>query len=343
MNIHHLFLFLLLSLSFSYSYNCSWNYRFDSIDNHFNIVYPDDNAVYFGMIVPNNTNNLTISTGIGLPKHPAAKYFSIQIYNIGNLVESVYHLKDVDILMIEDLMDETKQYALTLMLDSKKLYFALFRIYDSLFTKRRYNDVFYYWSGFPPRTFINSNEYSLCDVDYNQQGNIYTNLTKGVSKETGTVCIENDTFMFMEAPPGSLMNVDANYMIACIKPNTYYNVSIKVPRLMCSVGYSYDSYHPWINETYDLRYASLSIVSTTAPRPTIKTYAIPCDISVYTIQIYVNDSVPLPGLLYRQLLPDPKFQESIASAKEKCYDYVNSIYDIYCIQLSMGSYYPELF
>ena len=185
--------------------------------------------------------------------------------------------------------------------------------------------------------------YLLCDIDYQQQGNIYTNLTRDLNTVTGTVCIENDAFQFMEAPPGSLMNADANYMIACIQPNTHYNVSIQVPQIMCSLGYNIESEHPWINEQYDLRYASLSIISTTAPRPTIETYIIPCDIFVYTIEIYVTDDVPFPGLLYRQLLPNPSFEESIEYAKKKCYDYVNSVYDIYCIQLLMGSYYPQLF
>ena len=46
------FLLLLTYIQVACSLNCSWNYRFDSHDNHFNIVYPDKTAVYFGMILP---------------------------------------------------------------------------------------------------------------------------------------------------------------------------------------------------------------------------------------------------------------------------------------------------
>ena len=347
MNIHH-FLFALTTIfNVTHSHKCSWNYRFDSIDNHFNIVYPDDNAVYFGMIIPPDTSNFRIISNeketLFLPNHPASTYFSIQVYDTSNLVSSFYHAKDIDLLQTNELMDKSSQFNLTVELDPLHHYFALFRIYGSYFTTNDYYDSFYYWGGLPPRTFIDGEEYLLCDIDYQQQGNIYTNLTRDLNTVTGTVCIENDAFQFMEAPPGSLMNADANYMIACIQPNTHYNVSIQVPQIMCSLGYNIESEHPWINEQYDLRYASLSIISTTAPRPTIETYIIPCDVFVYTIEIYVTDDVPFPGLLYRQLLPNPSFEESIEYAKKKCYDYVNSVYDIYCIQLLMGSYYPQLF
>ena len=345
MNIHHLLLQSIAFINMAYSLKCSWNYRFDSIDNHFNIVYPDDNAVYFGMIIPPNTSNFRILSDeketIFLPNHPAATYFSIQVYDTSDLVSSFYHVKDIDLLQTTDLMEKSSQFNLTVELDTDRRYFALFRIYGSYFTS---NDIsLYYWSGLPPRTFIDSEEYFLCDIDYQQHDNMYTNITHELNTITGTVCIENDAFQFMEAPPGSLMNADANYMVACIQPNAYYTVSIQVPRVMCSIGYNKESEHPWINEQYDLRYASLSIISTTAPRPTIVSYVIPCDTIVYNVEIYVSNDVPLPGLLYRQLLPNPSFEESIEYAKKKCYDYVNSIYDIYCIQILMGDYYPRLF
>jgi len=331
------------------SYNCSWNYRFDSNDNHFNIVYPDDNAVYFGMIIPYGTGNLTLLSDdtqalvkAQAPSHPIAKYFSIQIYNVGDLVASTFHVKDVELFTIDELQNKNTPYELTFFLDKQQSYFALFRIYDSLFKGDDVLKPIYYWSGLPPKTLVDGRVFALCDIDYSQQGNIYTNITSSIHKDTGTICIENDTFMFMEAPPGSLMNADANYMIACIKSNTIYNVSINVPKIMCSLGFNDKDPHPWLNEKYDLRYASLSIVSTTAPRPTIETFAIPCDTDVYTTQIYVNDTTLMPALLYRQLLPDPDFQQSIETAKNKCYDYVNSIYDVVCIQKLMGKYYPTL-
>lgn len=344
MNIHHLLLQSIAFINMAYSLKCSWNYRFDSIDNHFNIVYPDDNAVYFGMIIPPNTSNFRILSDeketIFLPNHPAATYFSIQVYDTSDLVTSFYHVKDIDLFEMNELMEKSSQFNFTVELDPNHHYFALFRIYGSYFTRNDFYDSLYYWSGLPPRTFIDGEEYFLCDIDYQQQGNIYTNVTRELNTVTGTVCIENDAFQFMEAPPGSLMNADANYMVACIQPNAYYTVSIQVPRVMCSIGYNKESEHPWINEQYDLRYASLSIISTTAPRPTIGTYVIPCDRFVYTIEIYVADDVPFPGLLYRQLLPNPSFEESIEYAKKSCYDYT---YDIHCIKRVMGSYYPRLF
>jgi len=332
-------IFLLLS-SFFY---CSWNYRFDSTNNHFNIVYPDKNAVYLGMIVPLGTEQITIRSAellnkTPLPIHPTAKYFSIQIYSVGDLVAPAYYFKDVDLMTTSEVMDKTSRYEISLALDPSRSYFALFRIYDTLI-KIKHPDFVYYWSGLPPTTIINSIEYSLCDIDYSQQGNIYTNVTKDVDTGTGTICFKNDVFMFMEAPPGSLMNADANYMIACIQPNTHYTVIIKVPKIMCSIGYGEDDPHPWLNETHDLRYASLSVVSTTAPRPTIDTRELPCDATVYTTHIYVNDSTPMPGLLYRQLLPNPHFRESIENAKKTCYDF---LYDVNCIKISMGHYYPVL-
>jgi hypothetical protein len=144
----------------------------------------------------------------------------------------------------------------------------------------------------------------------------------------------------MDVPAGSLANADANYMIACIEPGVSYKVTIKVPRLMCSLGYIPKSEHPYINEAYDMRYASLSIVSTTAPRPTISTYQIPCDVLEYTVEIHVDDDIDKPGLLYRQLLPDPDFPYSIAKAKNRCYDYSNKTYDDFCIISVMDQYYP---
>ena len=109
---------------------------------------------------------------------------------------------------------------------------------------------------------------------------------------------------------------------------------------MCSLGYIPKSEHPYINEDYDMRYMSLSVVSTTAPRPTISTYQIPCDSSEYTVDIHVDDDVIKPGLLYRQLLPNPDFPYSIAKAKNRCYDYANRTYDDFCIISVMGEYYP---
>lgn len=322
------------------SLNCSWNYRFDSVDNHFNIVYPDKNAVYFAMIIPYGTANFTIASNDLshiLPHHPIAKYFSIQIYTGDNAIESIYHYNDIELMSAADLGNKKSDYTIVFALDTMSVHFALFRIYGSLF-----ESVLQYWSGLPPRTFIDDRELFVCDIDYEQQGNIYTNISNTIIANTGTICMRNEKFIFMEAPPGSLMNSDANYMIACIQPNTPYKITIRMPSVMCSLGIHKNDEHPFIDESYDLRYASLSLISTTAPRPTIETFVIPCDIDVYSITITANESVPLPGLLYRQLLPNALFDESIENAKHACYDYYNNKYDYLCIEKIMGSYYPQI-
>ena len=72
------------------AFNCSWNYRFDSYDNHFNIVYPDKNAVYFGMVIPPGASTFRV---ISNEIHPIAKYFSIQVYEIGGIA---YHYNDIE-------------------------------------------------------------------------------------------------------------------------------------------------------------------------------------------------------------------------------------------------------
>ena len=324
-------------------HNCSWDYRFDSIDNHFNIVYPDKNAVYFATIIPFGTSNFTIaSNDISriLPHHPIANYFSIQIYTGDNAVTSIYHYTDVELLSFRDLTDKTSNYNVEFELNTLTDHLALFRIYGSLFDS--VSETMHYWSGVPPRTFIDGREFFLCDINYEQQGNIYTNISNTIIAKTDTVCIHNEKFIFMEAPPGSLMNSDANYMIACIQPNTTYNVTIRMPSIMCSLGIYKDDAHPFIDESYDLRYASLSLISTTAPRPTIETFVIPCDDDFYSVTISVNESIPLPGLLYRQLLPSAMFEESIENAKRACYDYYSNKYDYLCIEKIMGIYYPQI-
>ena len=319
-------------------HNCSWNYRFDSENNHFNLVYPDKNAVYYGMILPAGASSVEIKSSDG---HPIADYFSIQIYDSSDLVNSMYHFNDYTLIAMDGLTDPRTEYNLIMELNANASYFFLFRIYNSRLPtddkNTDKNDV-YYWAGSPPETYINEQRSPLCNIDYTQQGNIYTNITKYLYPTTNTVCMKNEVFMFMEVPSGSLANADANYMIACISPGILYTVTIRMPWLMCSLWRE----HPYINETYDLRYASLSVVSTTAPRPTITTYKIPCNVSTYTVQILVDEAVVLPGLLYRQLLPNPHFKNSIAHAKSKCYDYVDSTYDDYCISSVMGDYYPTI-
>jgi hypothetical protein len=330
-------LFIFILFISTYSHNCSWDYRFDSTDNHFNIVYPDKNAVYFAMFIPKGSNMFTV---VGDKSHPIASYFSIQIYTGDNAVTSLYHYKDTDIMLIDEIQRVNSAYSLSINLNKTIDHFAVFRIYGSEYMFN--NDTLHYWSGVPPSTYVDNNEYLLCDIDYSQQGNIYTNISNSINPQTGTVCLKNAEFLFMEAPPGSLMNSDANYMIACIEPNTNYNITIKMPRLMCSVGFDRLEPHPYIDEPFDLRYASLSVVSTTSPRPTIETFAIPCDRDEFNIQISVNNTVPLPGLLYRQLLPDPYFKNSIAYAKKKCYNHVDNQYDYICIENAMADFYPRI-
>lgn len=304
------------------AFNCSWNYRFDSYDNHFNIVYPDKNAVYFGMVIPVGASSFRV---ISNEIHPIAKYFSIQVYEIGGIA---YHYNDIELVTQDGLSHIGAPYDLQLDLIRTQSYFALFRIYDSQLKSGNY------WAGIPPKTLIDGHEYALCNIDYDQQGNISTNFTQTLNPATGTVCLTNSEFIFMPVPPGSLSNADANYMIACIMSGQTYSVRIKLPKIMCSL-YRGD-------EKYDLRYASLSLVSTTAPRPTITTYELPCDVGEYELEIEVPNNVVLPAFLYRQLLPNADFKYSIERAKQKCYDYVNNAYDDKCIYAVMGEYYPKI-
>lgn len=278
--------------------SCSWNYRFDAEDNHFNIVYPDKNAVYFGMILPPGSRELDVFSHI----HPESVYFSIQVYEQGG---ANMHFNDVQLLH-----DNGKGYNLTVPLQSHTSYFALFRIYVPMIN---------YWGGIPPRTLVDGRASPLCDIDYEQQGNIYTNLTYGIHDDTGTVCAKNEEFLFMDVPAGSLVNADANYMIACVQP-TRYRVTVQMP-------------------DQELRYASISLVSTSAPRPTVWTEQITSDI---TMEVTVPSEVIQPAFLYRQLLPSPDFEYSIANAKMKCYDYVENKYDDICISYVMGVYYPKI-
>ena len=319
----NLWLILLqIQIMFAGAFNCSWNYRFDSYDNHFNIVYPDKNAVYFGMVIPVGASSFRV---ISNEIHPIAKYFSIQVYEIGGVA---YHYNDIELVTQDGLSHIGAPYDLYIDLTASQSYFALFRIYDSQFKSDNY------WAGIPPKTLVDGREYALCNIDYDQQGNISTNFTQTLNPVTGTVCLTNSEFIFMPVPPGSLSNADANYMIACIMPGQTYSVRIKLPKIMCSLYRG--------NDEYDLRYASISLVSTTAPRPTITTYELPCDNSEYEIEIEVSNDVVLPAFLYRQLLPDAGFKYSIERAKQKCYDYVNNIYDDKCIYAVMGEYYPKI-
>ena len=123
-----------------HSLKCSWNYRFDSQDNHFNIVYPDKTAVYFGMILPENTTFLNISSKVlqqstrnPFSNHPSADYFSIQVYEIGNFIEAIYHINDEELLGLENLGQKDAVFSYNLNLNPESIYFALYRIYNSQF------------------------------------------------------------------------------------------------------------------------------------------------------------------------------------------------------------------
>lgn len=347
-----LFLLLLTYIQVTCSLNCSWNYRFDSQDNHFNIVYPDKTAVYFGMILPQNTSFLNISSKVlqqsyrnPFPNHPVSDYFSIQVYEIGNFIEAIYHINDEELMGIENLSKKNTGYSYILDLNPKSLYFALYRIYNSHIKSPHFIknlSSIHYWGGLPPTTYINGEPIPLCDIDYQQQGNIVTNFSQDINPITGTVCNINNNFTFMSVPSGSLTNYDANYMIACIQPGSLYMINIRMPIMMCSLGYSDKQPKPWINETYDLRYASINLVSTNRPRPTIDSWKIPCNQENFTISIYVDETIPQPALLYRQILPNSTFPYSIQKAKERCFDFVDNKYDALCISKSMDLYYPSL-
>ena len=302
---------------------CSWNYRFDAVDNHFNIVYPDKNAVYFGMIIPPNSTTFNV---ISQYTHPIATYFSIQIYELGGVA---YHYNDAE--LVESLKHVGTPYDLLVKLNATLSYFALFRIYDTRAPIDANMSSFYFWSGVPPKTMVDGVNYPLCDIDYNKQGNIYTNFTYDINPTTGTVCATNGEFVFMDVPAGSLANADANYMIACVEPGTTYTIHMKLPSTVCSL----DKQHPRIDEYYDVRYASISIVSTTAPRPTVSTYKLPCDVVDLSVTVVIDADIIMPGLLYRQLLPNEDFEHSIAKAKAGCYD-------DQCIRAVMGNYYPKI-
>ena len=151
-------LLLLVWLNLVVSKHCSWNYRFDAIDNHFNIVYPDKNAVYFGMIIPPRTQQFSVFS----PTHPLGTYFSIQIYDQGG---AKTHYNDLE------LVSDDGGYNLTVGIKSNTSYFALFRIYEPRID---------YWGASYPITRVDNTIYPLCDIDYSQQGNIYTNLTYGL-------------------------------------------------------------------------------------------------------------------------------------------------------------------
>ncbi len=263
------------------------------------------------MIIPNGTENLRIASIIA---HPISVYFSIQIYEIGG---DNQHYNDQQLLT--DFSPQS-QYDLTVELSHNISYFALFRIYVPHLD---------YWGGVPPQTFVNSIEYPPCDIEYEQQGNIYTNMTYGLNDDTGTVCAKNEVFSFMDAPSGSLVNADANYMIACVQPGSAYRVSMPLPVIMCS--------HE--DDEYDLRYASLSLVSTSAPRPTVWTIRLPCNASVFETDVVTDDNVTMPALLYRQLLPSIDFEYSIEKAKAICYE---NQYADKCIHAVMGSYCPKI-
>ena len=345
-----LLLLLITYIQVVCSLNCSWNYRFDSHDNHFNIVYPDKTAVYFGMILPKNSSFLNISSNVlqlsnrnSFPNHPISDYFSIQVYEIGNFIEAIYHINDEELMGIENLSKKNTGYSYNLELNPQSLYFALYRIYNShiktpYFIKNL--SSIHYWGGLPPETYINGEHTYLCDIDYQQQSNIFTNFSQNINPITGTVCNINDNFTFMSVPSGSLTNYDANYMIACIQSGTQYNITIRTPQLMCSLGYRSTQPKPWINESFDLRYASINLVSTNRPRPTIDSWKIPCNQENFTISIYVNETIPQPAFLYRQILPNISFPYSIQKAKEQCFDYVDNRYDSICIRKTMDTYYP---
>ena len=354
--------FITLPFAILATTKCAWNYRFDEKDNHFNIVYPDKNAVYFGMILPSNTTEMIIES----ESHPFATYFSVQIYEYGDLITSLFDYRDIDI--VSDLRDIHSPYTINAQLttdagepmvpapaltaarsdatssqahiadylnasrlyatssqegtpawtlrvhmrrrrktpsftENNKRYFALFRIYgmvkptDSPLrpivvnklrpSNPREGKGGLLWAGIPPHTYINGIKYPLCDIDYDEQGNIYSNITREINPKTHTVCDKNDVFLFMDAPAGSLANADANYMIACVSAGLRYRVSIQLPKIMC---------YPDFYGEYDVRYASLSIVSTTAPRPTVETYVLPCNTTQYSVDITIDDDVPFPGL-----------------------------------------------
>jgi hypothetical protein len=314
---------IVLLLHLAGAFNCSWDYRFDSVDNHFNIVYPDKNAVYFGMIIPPGSSSFRVMSN---EIHPIATYFSIQVYENGGIL---YHYNDIELVNCDGLTLFETPYDLYINLTKtqKKTYFALFRIYDSRLPFENF------WGGIPPKTFVDEHEYVLCNIDYNQQGNISTNFTQTINPETGTVCQTNGEFLFMPVPPGSLANADANYMIACVESGNTYTIRVKLPTIMCSLIYGES---PHVDEDYDIRYASMSLVSTTAPRPTISTYKLPCNTTDYEITIDVPANTTLPAFLYRQLLPDPNFKYSIEQAKQRC------AYSYHCIHAVMGEFYPKI-
>jgi hypothetical protein len=295
------------------------------------------------MILPQNVDKITIQSGdesSSQPLHPMADYFSIQIYAIGDLVNSIYHANDNYLMSMNELMDPKSRYTITVEVENQPLnttYVALYRIYNgggmSGKLKREMMDPNpeTWWSGIPPITKINGQSISLCPLPQRKWPIVYTNHTTDIIPETGTVCEINNQFTFTPIPDNSLKNYDANYMIACIQPQTVYWIKIKVPEIGCN-----------ISEIGDVRYASLNIISTVSPRPTIETYSINCREKYFTKRIIVDETVPMPALLYRQILPNPDFKFSIQIAHDDCYNENTKYVDNDCIKSTMNQYYPEI-
>jgi hypothetical protein len=123
------------------------------------------------MVIPKNTSNVLINSERG---HPVADYFSIQIYDGSDLVNSLYHFNDYDLLTNDGLTHLLAGFNLVVPLDNNHTYFFLFRIYGSRLPSENLNENIQFWSGFPPETYIDDRYVPICDIDYNQQGNSYS-------------------------------------------------------------------------------------------------------------------------------------------------------------------------
>ena len=296
---------------------CSWNYT------QFNIEFPDKHVMYHGMVLPLTYNNELINDiVINSSLYPIGRYFSIQFYQIDDWTESYYSFND------ELLLDNFEHANYNINLKVNTSYLVIYRIYlPQESYKHSFQDLDYWfiWGNNPPDVYINNNLLPICKQNFNNSLYVETNYTDASCRSLNEFII-SDTYKY------TLPNYDADYIIACINTTkSYVKVEVIVPRQMCSKNMS-------LNE-YDLRYASLNLVTINAPRSTYKTYYLSCNSKYYnnkqTFTIPLNN-VQNPAILYRQVLPNKYFTKSIQHAKIMCDSSTK------CLKETMDNYYPIL-
>lgn len=312
---------------------CNWMYRYDAMVNDFNVEFPDMHAVYHGAVIM-KTSELTMI----VPQRPQARYFSVQLYDVKNADAPIGFWSDRDLLGPDGLDDPEAGFRWARDVNATSVYLLIFRVYLPM----RGNPgaippspLHPSW-GFvpvpalrrdggrePPCAQINS---SIPSVSTN-----YSDINCGSHKFP---------YGHWVVPPSferSLSNHDASYLITCLPPGTgTVRVSGRLPLQPCSIS----TVLPTLANAslYDVRYVSLSVVSMVAPRPTVKTHTFDCRAGAIDLTVDIPPDVQMPGLLYRQLLPNDDFKPSVANANAKCRNSDSTT----CVQLVLGDYYPKL-